>query len=152
MRKFVIVTSILLLSGTDLGIKYVLENMYDITRYTPLIWEYLGLNLSYNSGVAFSLPIRGILLQIITVLIFFFLLNYYIKEEYQKHSKLIDVAYILIFWGAVSHVYERIFVGHVVDYIAVKYFAILNFADIVISVGAIILVFVYGFSGSRHRK
>jgi lipoprotein signal peptidase len=61
------------------------------------------------------------------------LLSVYIREEYPKNSRLLDTAYVAIFSGALSHAYERIFIGHVVDFIAVKYFAILNLADILIS-------------------
>ena len=45
--------------------------------------------------------------------------------------------------GAISHAYERIFVGHVIDFIAVQYFAIFNFADIFISIGAALLFIAY---------
>jgi signal peptidase II len=62
------------------------------------------------------------------------LLFYYTRYEYPKNSRYIDIAYGFIFSGALSHTYERIFVGYVVDFISVKYFAILNFADIFISV------------------
>ena len=50
---------------------------------------------------------------------------------------------MLIFSGAISHAYERIFHGQVVDFIAVKYFAILNFADIFISIGAFLIFCAY---------
>ena len=37
--------------------------------YTALFGEYIGLQLSYNPGIAFSLPITGLPLQIITILV-----------------------------------------------------------------------------------
>jgi signal peptidase II len=72
----------------------------------------------------------------------------YAREEFQKNSKIIDIGYVLILSGGLSHAYERIFIGHVVDFIAVKYFAILNFADIFISIGAFLIIFFYVYS---HR-
>lgn len=59
--------------------------------YIPLIGEYLGLQLSYNPGIAFSLPITGLPLQIITILLVSGLIVYYIKDEYPKNIHLIDI-------------------------------------------------------------
>lgn len=111
--------------------------------YIPVIGQYLGIQLSYNSGIAFSLPITGIPLQIITILLVSWLWMYYFRSEYPKHSSILDIGYSLILAWALSHAYERIFVGHVIDFISVKYFAILNFADIFISIGACFIFFVY---------
>lgn len=111
--------------------------------YTPIIGKYLWFQLSYNKWIAFSLPIHGLPLQIITALLVLWIIYQYFREEYQKKSKILDTGYILIFAGAISHTFERIFVGHVVDFIAVKYFAILNFADIFISVWVFLIILSY---------
>ena len=108
-----------------------------------LVGEFLKLHLSYNSGIAFSLPITGIALQLITVILVAILLVYYYRIEYHKNVYLLDVAYSLIIAGALSHAYERISFGYVIDFISVKYFAILNFADIFISIGACLLFIAY---------
>lgn len=104
--------------------------MYDTISLT----SWLSIQLSYNTGIAFSLPIRGILLQILTLVLLVLIAYQYISKEYSKKNIGIDIGYVLIFSGALSHAYERIVIGHVVDFIAVKYFAIFNFADIFISV------------------
>lgn len=109
-----------------------------------VLGDWLKVRLSYNSGIAFSLPITWLPLQILTLLALLWIIIYYIREEYVKNSRLLDTGYILILAWAISHAYERIFVGHVVDFIAVKYFAILNFADIFISIGAFLVVYYYG--------
>jgi lipoprotein signal peptidase len=54
------------------------------------------LQLSYNSGVAFSLPITGLPLQLITIILILGLIYHYIREEYTKKSQLLDVGYSLI--------------------------------------------------------
>ena len=125
---------------------------YNITdckfHFIPIISDLLGIQLSYNSWVAFSLPIHWLLLQILTLFLIWGIIYHYIRAEYRKNSTFIDIAYTLILAWALSHAYERIFVGHVVDFIAVKYFAILNIADIFISVGAFFLILAY----VRSRK
>lgn len=109
----------------------------------PIVSDWIMIKLSYNDGVAFSLPIKWIILQIITILAILGICWHYIREEWVKNSRLLDTGYVLILAWALSHAYERIFVGHVVDFIAVKYFAILNFADIFISVGAFLIILAY---------
>ncbi len=170
MRILAIVVSISILIGFDQGSKWIFENVYfwnicsqlnytrDVfglchaDRYIPLLWEYIWFQLSYNTGIAFSLPIRGILLQILTIFLIGWIIYQYTQEEYSKKSKLLDIGYICILAWALSHGYERIFVWHVVDFIAVKYFAILNFADILISIGAMALVFYYIYYGKQQAR
>lgn len=98
------------------------------------------MKLIYNTGIAFGLPITGIFLKILTFAIIAILCYYYIKHEFPKKNLLIDSAFVCIFAGAISHGYERIFVGHVIDFFAVKNFAIFNFADIFITIGGILFL------------
>lgn len=102
--------------------------------YFPIVGERFGIQLVYNSGIAFGLPLTGTLLKILTFAIFVGLVYYYVNYEYSKHQKVIDIAFVLIFAGGVPHLYERIFMGRVVDFFALKYFAIFNTADIFITV------------------
>ena len=118
-------------------------NYYKDTARLPLVWDIVSLQLAYNRWVAFSLPINGIILQVITLLIIIGIIVSYVRTEYPKKDTLLDIGYSLILAGALSHGYERILNGYVVDFISVKYFAILNFADIFISIGACIIFFIY---------
>ena len=133
------------------------EKRWDmLDRYTESprirLWsDILSIEPSHNEGIAFSLPITGLPLQILTILLIFGLVYFYITEEYPKSSRLLDAAYTLIFAWALSHGYERIFVWHVVDFISVRYFAILNFADIFISIGAFLIVLSYVYHRREHR-
>jgi lipoprotein signal peptidase len=117
MRILAIVISVLLLIGFDMSSKYFIEEKVFGTRQSicsspetnstatreyceddrvSLVGEYLGIELSYNTGVAFSLPIRGLALQILTILLICGIIYQYIREEYTKKSKLLDIGYALI--------------------------------------------------------
>lgn len=117
MRIFAIVISAIILIGFDLGSKYfVEENLFGSAQAicnspetnsaatreyceddrVSLVGEYLGIELSYNTGVAFSLPIRGLALQVLTALLIAGIIYQYIREEYTKKSKLLDIGYTLI--------------------------------------------------------
>ncbi|MBP9779019.1 signal peptidase II [Candidatus Gracilibacteria bacterium] len=137
--------------GIDMITKYFAEIFLSGEKVVYVFADFIQLKLSYNTGIAFSFPIEGIPLQIITVVLIGAIVYQYLTIEYNKKSKLLDIAYVLILSGAISHAYERIFIGHVIDFIAVKYFAILNFADIFISVGVFFL-FVYYVRYERSGK
>lgn len=154
MRIFAINIFILFLIAIDTVSKYLSEVYLSWSPHhiISVIGEYITLELSYNTWVAFSLPITGIPLQILTITLIIVILYQYFREEYHKKSKLLDIGYAFIISGALSHGYERIFVGHVIDFIAVKYFAILNFADIFISLGALCIVIYYLFYNSHESR
>lgn len=146
MRRIaIIIFSIIGLVSIDFLSKQYIQNFFlnwDHT-YFPIVWEYIWLSLSYNSGIAFSLPITGIPLQIITLLLVIAIIYYYFYIEYPKNIRFLDIWYSLILAWSLSHAYERIYIWHVIDFISVKYFAILNFADIFITIGACFILFVY---------
>lgn len=123
------------------------QNMFlegDLYGYFPIVGDIFGIKLIYNTGIAFGLPLTGNFLKIITLAIFGILCYYYIKHEKPKKIFLLDFAFACIFAGAISHVFERIFVGYVIDFFALKNFAIFNFADIFITIGAILfLAYLY---------
>lgn len=106
-----------------------------------LIWDFLKLSLVENSGIAFSLPIEGTFLKIITVVIIALIIFYYFK--YEKKNILNQIAFGLIVGWALGNWVERIFNGVVIDFINLKYFAIFNFADIFINIWVIILIINY---------
>lgn len=146
MRRIaIIIFSIAILISLDLFSKKYAESIFRINPYDyfPVFGEYLGFQLSYNSGIAFSLPITGFPLQILTIILVSTLIWYYGSTEYPKKSIILDIAYSLIIAGALSHAYERVRIGYVVDFISIKYFAILNIADIFISIGACLIFFAY---------
>lgn len=135
--------SLLVLIGiaVDMTTKYVIQSLLKDTF--SIIPGWMELRLAYNDGIAFSLPIQWALLQILTLILIFGIIIYYSNTERRKKSTLLDIGYALLLSGAVSHGYERIVTGYVVDFIAVKYFAVFNFADIFISTGIFLIVLFY---------
>jgi signal peptidase II len=143
MRNILLLFISVLAIGVDMSTKYLAEIFLAWGKWVSVFSDFIQLKLSYNTGIAFSFPIEWIPLQIITVLLIWAIVYQYFAIEYAKESKLLDIAYVLILSWAISHAYERIFIWHVIDFIAVKYFAILNFADIFISVWVFFLLVYY---------
>ncbi len=131
-----------LLCSSDYGEAQIL-NSYIKKANVSIVWEYITFQLSHNQWIAFSFPIEGIYLKIVTIWLIFAIFFYYVSVEYPKNIRLLDIAYSLIFAGALSNGYERIFKWYVIDFISIEYFAILNFADIFIFIGACILFISY---------
>ncbi len=103
------------------------------------------LNFQYfeNTWIAFSIPITGVFLKVLTVVLIFGIFWYYWKEERPKHSRLLNLSFAMIFAGALGNAWERIFRWYVTDFISVEYFAIFNFADSYITLWAIWILWYY---------
>ena len=153
MKKFTFFGIIFLGILLDFATKYFFHGPFqqivfgdaiqNLHSYFPIFGDFFGIQLIYNMGIAFGMPIRGIFLKIITLAIIGGLVYYYMRYERPKKNQCIDVAFACIFAGAISHGYERIFVGQVIDFFSIKYFAIFNVADIFITIGAILLLYGY---------
>ena len=68
-----------------------------------------------------------------------------------RDQKLLALALALILGGALGNVWDRVMLGHVVDFISVhyagRYFPAFNIADSAISVGAACMIFDSLFGG-----
>jgi len=93
-----------------------------------------------NNGIAFSLPLPNFLTITLTIptiiIISFFLFNFNKDTRHQ----LSFLGLSLIFWGALSNLSDRIIHHTTIDYILIGT-GIINFADILIISGFIILFF-----------
>lgn len=136
---FLIVISIILIDRITkyFAFKYLVEQK----EITP----FFSLYFTTNTGAAFGI-LKGetIILTIISV-VFIILILYNIKDIVKEKYYW---AAALILGGAVSNLYDRIFYGFVIDFIAVPHFSVFNIADSAITLGAIGL-FVYLVMDSR---
>lgn len=135
---FVVITLII-----DQASKAFVKSGFWVNGKIPLLWDYFYLESVHNSGVAFSFPIQWLVLQILTILLIIGIVYYFLRHEEYKENTFVKIAYGSIIGSAISHAYERIFIGHVVDFIWVKYFAIFNFADIFITISVVFLIIIH---------
>jgi signal peptidase II len=123
------------------------------------VTDFFSLVLAYNKGAAFSfLSDAGgwqrwfftiIAAAVSTVLVVWI---YRLKQ----HEKLLAVALALVLGGAIGNLYDRVMLGHVVDFILVhyqdNYFPAFNIADSAISVGAVLLILDAFLQGKENRE
>ena len=152
-KKYVIISLlILLLILFDQGIKLlVLKTIVD--KPVIIIDNFLKFIFVKNTGAAFGfLGNSTNILVILTVMLLYYLIN-----EIRRHidSKLSIVSLSLIISGAIGNLIDRLFRGYVIDYISFTLFkremAVFNAADIFITFGVILLMYIIIRDGRSER-
>lgn len=112
--------------------KVYFENSIISIKYS----QNLGSSLSMFSNInnySFYLSI----ISIIILIGIFYLFNEFSKDKIDR--------LILIFFtsGLIGNTIDRLLTGHVIDFISIKYFFILNIADIYLSIAFILIVYIH---------
>ena len=139
MNKYVFI--FLWLVSLDTITKLLAQSYFQQELY--IIPPFLSLHYIQNTGIAFSIPVTWVVLKILTLVLIFGIFWYYWKQEKWRKSTLLNIWYTLIFAGAIWNAWERIGRGYVTDFISLEYFAVFNFADSYITLGACIILYFY---------
>lgn len=124
----------------DQIVKAVIEDRIVLGEKVDVLGP-LKLTLSHNEGVAFGLAGgSGAPLVIVTVLALGFVLYLFSRNPARP---LMWIATGLLTGGAVGNLIDRIRAGAVTDFIELPHWPPFNLADCAISVGVVLLVFIY---------
>lgn len=108
-----------------------------------LISGLLNLELIKNTGIAFGLyEGMSIFLSLIGFISFISILVFFPEIIRARFS---PIFLGLIFGGAISNFFDRLFLGWVVDFINIPFFSTFNFADVAITGGVVLLIYEYLF-------
>ncbi len=119
----------------DQTTKILLENISSFV----LIPSVLSFTPTKNTGIAFSIPIEGLLLIIITIIIIIIGILY--ARRYLNFSKVLtQIVCGFILGGALGNLVDRVFNGYVFDFIQISVFPVFNIADMFISIGGILFL------------
>lgn len=117
----------------DQLLKYLARTNQSYTYGTDLLgWQYYE-----NPGIAFSLPVPMDIIIFLTPFVVLFLFLYW--NSLKKPAQLVTLGCFGILSGALSNFVDRVLFGYTIDYF-VFFTAVINFADIMISFGAIALI------------
>lgn len=131
-------------------------SMYQRIQVIP---DYFDFTLAYNTGAAFSFLadadgwqrwfFAAIAIVVSIVLVVWL-------KRLKRHETLLAVALAMVLGGALGNLYDRVVLGHVVDFILVHwqnrwYFPAFNLADTFITLGAILLALDM-FKGDKSAK
>lgn len=123
------------------------EGSLQMFQQIVVIPDYFSWTLAYNTGAAFSFLADGggwqrWLFALIAVVVSAVLVVW--LKRLSRDDTWLAIALALVLGGALGNLYDRIALGHVIDFILVHwqnrwYFPAFNFADSAITVGAIML-------------
>jgi signal peptidase II len=133
----------------DQVVKYGFAH-YDWDVQGPII----SLQLAFNRGVAFSMfaflqeYLKYIQLLIVVAAIIYLYKNKEVFEEYY-------ISIALLFAGGLSNILDRFTYEAVVDYVYWHYlfdFAIFNFADVIIDLGIVLILYKHFRQSVKEKK
>lgn len=113
----------------------------------------INLNYLENRGAAFgSFSGNVIILVVLTAVMILLAVAYLIFNK--KKRVFLSVSLTLIIAGGIGNLIDRIAKGYVVDYIEVKLFkfAVFNFADMCIVIGAVLMMIYFIFMDREASK
>ncbi|CRM80494.1 Lipoprotein signal peptidase [Pseudomonas sp. 31 R 17] len=123
------------------------EGTLEMFQQIVVIPDYFSWTLAYNTGAAFSFLADGggwqrWLFAVIAVVVSAVLVVW--LKRLGRDDTWLAIALALVLGGALGNLYDRVALGHVIDFILVHwqnrhYFPAFNFADSAITVGAIML-------------
>ncbi len=94
-----------------------------------------------NKGIAFSLPVPWWMIYAV-FFIFFILVGLYVFDKIRfKELELDKIGLTLIAGGALGNLIDRLNHGCVTDFIRLGFFPVFNLADILIFIGAVMIIF-----------
>lgn len=153
MLQILTVFTIAVLVSLDQLIKYFAVQFLEPIGSYPVFDRILQLSYVENTGAAFgSFSKYTVLLSVFTGIV---LLCGFVYLLFGKNKPVpVYIAAILILSGGAGNLIDRVFRGFVVDYIEPLFinFAVFNFADILVCVGAAVLIVYLLYDMFRDAK
>lgn len=105
----------------------------------PIIKNILHLTVIFNKGAAFGI-LKGTNNFLIYIGIIFIIVFLAVIQKEKRKDTLFLISAGLILGGALSNLYDRIFLGYVVDYIDIRIWPVFNLSDSCITIGVGLLL------------
>ncbi|MFH1503958.1 MAG: signal peptidase II [Candidatus Omnitrophota bacterium] len=105
----------------------------------PVIKNIFHITVVFNKGAAFGV-LQGKTPFLTYIGVGFILIFLFIVKKESKKNLLFLIACGLVLGGAVSNLYDRVFLGFVVDYLDFRIWPVFNLSDSCITVGAFLLL------------
>lgn len=116
--------------------------LFSPTGRDYLIWpNLLELKISKNQNLALGIKLASSW-QYLLIFLAIFIIIYFSAKAYRGKKILLIFALTLIFIGAFSNLLDRIYYGYVIDFIDLSFFSVFNLADIYITCGLFLTLFI----------
>ena len=104
------------------------------------ILPFFSLTYVENTGSAFGLfQNANLFLLIVSFLILFFMIKW--RKDIISLGNLAKYGYVMILAGALGNIFDRIILGHVIDFLDFHFWPVFNIADSAICIGAGFIAF-----------
>ncbi|MGV6817822.1 MAG: signal peptidase II [Thiotrichales bacterium] len=157
MLKWLWLTALVIV--LDQATKIAADNWINIHQSIPVIPGFFDLTLAYNKGAAFSFLsdaggwqrwlFTGLALVISVVLVIWI-------KRLPTQERLLAASLALILGGALGNLIDRLFYGHVIDFIHWYYkgfsWPAFNLADSAITLGATLMIIHTLFFADKHHS
>ena len=153
MSVIISLISIAVLTAADQVIKLFVERFLAPVGTAEFINGFIGWNYVRNTGAAFgSFSDNTVLLSVVTGAVL--LAGIVLIAMKKVKSRFCLVCAVMIISGGLGNLIDRVLKGYVVDFIDLQFmnFAVFNFADILVTVGAFALMFYVIADIFRDRK
>lgn len=124
-RKYLIaIVTVPVILALDQWTKYLIRSRMSVGETIPLIRDFFSLHYLTNPGAAFGLfrhmdeRYRGIFFLVVSLLAAGMVIYYLVKSEDEKI--IFPVSLALVLGGAFGNVTDRIFIGHVTDFLLLE--------------------------------
>ena len=137
--SLLVVTTIVFFDRTT---KIAFSNMLSLGESLPVIRNFFHITLVHNTGIAFGLfKDQGVVFVIIPVIaITLLIFNIFYYQNNRDISRTYIVALSMILGGAIGNLIDRIYLGHVIDFIDFRIWPVFNIADSAITIGAVFIL------------
>lgn len=139
-----VISAILLCLGLvsiDQIIKFLVINYLKPVQYIDVIDGFLRFRYVENTGAIFgSFSTHTVVLTVFSIILLGFTIFFLISNK--NNNKLVNVCLLFMISGGIGNIIDRIRLHYVVDFIEPLFvnFAVFNFADCLITVGAFALI------------
>jgi signal peptidase II len=132
----------------DAASKYLtVKNLFP-GQSVPVLPGYLHFTYVQNYGSAFGFfHDQRMFLSLVGIIICALVLYIYLRSS--KHEPLLNLGFGLIIGGSIGNLFNRVFLGYVIDYIDLRFFPVFNLADSAINIGVILIIYCMIFKGTE---
>ena len=141
------------LVGADQVIKFFVLEYLKPVGYVDVIDNILRFRYVENTGAIFgSFSAYTAVLTVVSIVLLVVVIYFLITNK--SKSKIINICLLLMVSGGIGNIIDRIRLKYVVDFIEVLFvdFAVFNFADCLITVGAFVLIFYLIYDMIKDSK
>lgn len=126
--------------------KYIAKGYLRPRGSLPVIDGIFHLTYVENRGVAFGmLQNKGWVFIPVTLVVILGMV--YLLGKTEKKSRMLRLSMAMVLGGAIGNLYDRIFIGYVVDFLDFRIWPVFNLADSSIVIGAVLLGYLIAFKG-----